>query len=127
MNKDFENYFRKRLGSIRYYDTEDFLQITRYISDYSYHFRIAELLNIPFRQWLWLVIGLLISEILILWIVLAILIERLYVLAEFEQECKRRSNQQRSVLMPPNTKINISMSSQSETAEQTTTTERKMK
>ncbi|KAH9423810.1 uncharacterized protein LOC113796925 [Dermatophagoides pteronyssinus] len=127
MNKDFENYFRKRLGSIKYYDTEDFLQITRYISDYSYHFRIAELLNIPFRQWLWLVIGLLISEILILWIVLAILIERLYVLAEFEHECKRRSNQQRSVLMPPNTKINISMSSQSETAEQTTTTERKMK
>lgn len=60
------------------------------------------MLNIPFRQWLWFVIGLLISEILILWIILAILVERLYVLAAFENDCERRSNQQRSVLMPPN-------------------------
>lgn len=66
------------------------------------------MLNIPFRQWLWFIIGLLIGEIIILWIIMAILVERLYVLAAFENDCQRRSKQQRrSVLLPPNMKINF--------------------
>ncbi|KAH7646674.1 hypothetical protein DERF_007913 [Dermatophagoides farinae] len=108
MNNDFEEYIQTKLGPIKQYDSEDFLQLIAFISEYSYHFRIAEMLNIPFRQWLWFIIGLLIGEIIILWIIMAILVERLYVLAEFENDCQRRSKQQRrSVLLPPNMKINF--------------------
>lgn len=75
--------------------------LTSSVIEYSFHFRIALYLGIPFKQWLWCVIGILIGEIIISWIILSILIERALLLHKFKQDAQRRLARKQPALVIP--------------------------